>query len=102
MLDLNSFHNGRSITPKYLERCQKNIFSDTESSESDDDNQQYKETTKRKRTDPFYGVYTRKTVDLEKMVKDEFNQFIPVKFENEKEEISKSTQDPEEEVETNK
>ena len=53
-----------------------------------------------KKTDPFYGIYDHsRWIDLDRMIKDDFNQFFPVKFENEKEEISKDLGETEDEFE---
>jgi hypothetical protein len=59
-------------TIDFLQKCQNNIYSDESGDESDD---------------LTFGVYKqmKKLTYLEKKVKDDFNYFMPVKFENEKE-----------------
>ena len=69
-------------------KCQRNIYSDDEEiSDEDLELQNGFAPTQLKNRDRLFGVYKQsKIMFLEKHIKDDFNTFYPVKFENEKQE----------------
>jgi len=66
-----------------MKQFQRNIYSDDDCSSEDED--WPANLLRRRRRDPFFGIYTKRTlVNIEKVIKDDCFYFPRVKFTNEK------------------